>query len=704
MTNARVLVVRSDGPDAGGLEQSLRDLGYDVCAVAASAAEAIEKAVETAPDAALIDLDLGADVNGVEAAERIGSECDIPVVCVTDGAGETPSPRAPTAYPLGYVLKPLDGRQLRLSLLTALSLRERERGHGGTRSRLERRVDKLQNRVDLMETIFNSMEEGVIALDGKGDRLLFNEGAVRLGGLREPNNNIDEWAALHGIHRPDKETLLPADENPMVLAMRGQETNGYEVFVRNEVQPQGIYVSVNGRPLKDTSGGPGGGVVVFQDISDRKATEARLQQTIVELGEQSELLRTILDSIREGIIVSDNSGEFLYINPGAKAILDQEYFIRRQGKWSEKSKYIYYYPDRVTPIDNEDLPLPRAIFNGEATEDMHIFVRRPNHSNGGIFLRTSARPLLNEDGGIRGGVIIFREVTHEVLAEEALTQAFAQGRLEVVDTILHNVGNAINSVTTGTETLYRNFMDDRLVRRLGALADAIEPHGDDWIDYIRNDPQGQKVRPFIIALAQDFARHNRRLARTVERVRDRAQHIADIVRTQKSPGSAGMARKDVNLEHALFDAVKVVRDLPDSDGIRIDVDCVEAPKTIRTQESQFHQLMVNLIKNGVQAIHQFADSDGPEEDPRIRIRAGIEGEFLSVEVSDNGIGFAGRDTRKFFAAGYTTKESGTGLGLHSAANFVVGSGGRIDLSSDGVGKGATARVMLRLSSPDRLGE
>ena len=43
MTNARILVVRSDGPDAGGLEQSLQDLGYNVCAVAASAAEAVEK-------------------------------------------------------------------------------------------------------------------------------------------------------------------------------------------------------------------------------------------------------------------------------------------------------------------------------------------------------------------------------------------------------------------------------------------------------------------------------------------------------------------------------------------------------------------------------------------------------------------------------------------------------------------------------------
>ena len=549
MTNARILVVRSDGPDAEGLEQCLQGLGYSVCAVAASAAEAIEKAAETAPDAALIDLDLGAEVNGLEAAERIGSELDIPVVCLTDGAEGNPSPAAPTAYPFGYVLKPFDGRQLRLTLLTALSLREREGRHRETRSRLEREIDEMRDRVEVMDLIFNSMEEGVIASDQNGQRLAFNSGAVRIGGDTEPTDNIKEWAALHGVYRLDKETLLPVDENPLVLAMQGQETDGVEVFVRNEQQPQGVYVSVTGRPLKGTSNRQGGGLVVFRDITDRKATEIRLQQTIGELREQSELLQTIFDSIQEGIIVSDESGEFLYVNPGAKEILDQEYFVRRQGKWSEKPKDVYYYSDRVTPFENEDLPLPRAIFNGEATDDMNIFVRRPNHPNGGIFLWTSARPLLNEVGEIRGGVLIFRDITQRVLAEEALMQAFAQGRLEVVDTILHNIGNAINSVTTGTDTLYQNFTNDQLVRRLRALADAIKLHRDDWIDYIENDPQGQKVRPFIIALAEDFVRRNRGLARTVERVRDRAKHIADIVRTQGSSGSSSRSRKDINLQH-----------------------------------------------------------------------------------------------------------------------------------------------------------
>ena len=705
MTKARILVVRSDGAEAEGLEQCLQGLGYEVCAVAASAAQAVEGAAETAPDAAVIDLE--ADGNGFEAAERIGGELDIPVVCLMDAAEAERSSLASAACPLGYVLKPFDAGQLHLNLRTALSLGERESAHKETRNRLEREVDEMRDRLHMMEVIFNSMEEGVIAADIHGDRLIFNEGAVRVGGEREPTNDINEWAALHGVYRLDKKTLLPVEENPLVLAMHGQDTDGVEVFVRNREHPQGLYVGTTGRPLKDASNSQRGGLVVFRDITARKTAESRLQQTIGELREQSELLQTVFDSIEEGIIVSDQSGEFLYINPGAKEILDQEYFVRRQGMWSEKPADVYYYPDRVTPIRNEDLPLPRAIFNGEATDDMNIFVRRPDHSNGGIYLSTSARPLLTETGEIRGGVIIFRNVTNRVLAEEALTQAFAQGRLEVVDTILHNIGNAINSVTTGTETLYRNLTNDQMVRRIGALAEAVRPHRDDWVDYIENDPQGRKVMPFIIALAEDFARHNRRLVKTVERVRNRAQHIADIVRTQKSPDSSSMTRKDINLRNAISDAINVVRDSLDDSGIRIDVDCAKAPREITTQESRFHQMMVNVIKNSVQAIHELAASNGHGEEPYVRIRAGVDGDFLNLEVSDNGIGFSRNDTRMFFAAGYTTKESGTGLGLHSAANFVVGSGGRIDLSSAGVGKGATARVRLRLPSspsPDPVGE
>ena len=137
-------------------------------------------------------------MNGLEAAERIGSELDVPVVCLTDGAEGTPFP---PAYPFGYVLKPFDGRQLGLNLLTALSLRERESRHRETKSRLEREIDAMRDQVDMMDAIFNSMEEGVIATDQNGQRLAFNSGAARLGGEPELTDKIEEWAALHGVYR-----------------------------------------------------------------------------------------------------------------------------------------------------------------------------------------------------------------------------------------------------------------------------------------------------------------------------------------------------------------------------------------------------------------------------------------------------------------------------------------------------------------------
>ncbi|MDD9981736.1 MAG: two-component sensor histidine kinase, partial [Gammaproteobacteria bacterium] len=57
--------------------------------------------------------------------------------------------------------------------------------------------------------------------------------------------------------------------------------------------------------------------------------------------------------------------------------------------------------------------------------------------------------------------------------------------------------------------------------------------------------------------------------------------------------------------------------------------------------------------------------------------------------------------KTIFNPGYSTKAQGSGLGLHSAANYVIATGGRIRPLSDGIGTGTTMRVTWRLS-PARL--
>ncbi len=561
---------------------------------------------------------------------------------------------------------------------------------------LEKTLALQQSQAQLLDALLNSMSEGVVAMGEDGSLLFHNSSGRQIGGDHPLEKDIARWPLTYGVFLPDGKTVLSEDLNPLLLAVKGQATDGVELFIRNEQRPEGVHITATGRPLVSGPGAPKGGMVVIRDVTKLKRAEAELEKTMGELRYQSELMETTFKSISDGIVVADAEGKFLYVNPGAEQIVGMRIRDESTDEWAER--YGVYHPDRETPMKTEDLPLIRAIHRGESVDEEDVFIRNPKKPDG-VYIRVSARPLLDKIGGIRGGVIVFRDVTERRLAEEALAQAFAQGRSEIVETILHNIGNAINSVTTGIETVRRNLVNDPVGRRLSALAEAVRAHREDWLDYVADDPQGRKVMPFIVELAEGLSSRNEALMKTVRRVRSRANHIGDIVRTQKGlAGPGSMDRKDIDLHDALSGAVRVLRDSIAKRGIQVAVDCDNAPREIRIQESQFHQMLVNLVKNALEAIDELAAAQGLEDAPRIRIRASAGEEFLNLEVIDNGIGIRNKDTKVLFSPGYTTKESGSGLGLHSAANFVIALGGRIQPLSEGAGKGTTMRVTLPLSS------
>lgn len=419
-------------------------------------------------------------------------------------------------------------------------------------------------------------------------------------------------------------------------------------------------------------------------------TKDALKKTIDELQHEVQLMQAIFDSISDGVIVVDEKGNLTF-NPSAERIVGVR-LDTLPDQWTEE--YKIFYPDQVTRIPTEELPLARAL-RGEATDEMEMFIRTSGKPQG-VYISASGRPI-TLPGTARGGVIVFRDVTEGVQAEEALARAFAQGRLEVMDTILHNIGNAVNSVAIGIGTLKEQLVNNRLIQRLSALSEAVRAHPDDWCHYIQHDPQGQQVRPFLLALANDFVKQNQQFVRTVERVRSQTSHIVDIVRTQRGFDSKAMTCKDVNLRQAILGALRILHDSFARRGIRTHVNCGNAPEEIRVQEAQFNQMLVNLLKNSMEAIDELKQSGGLEGLPRIEVRAYARRDFLVLDVLDNGIGIAQKNLKAIFKAGYTTKPEGSGLGLHSAANFVTGSGGKIQPLSGGLGTGTTMRVMLRLT-------
>ncbi|NQT26797.1 SpoIIE family protein phosphatase [candidate division KSB1 bacterium] len=128
---------------------------------------------------------------------------------------------------------------------------------------------------------------------------------------------------------------------------------------------------------------------------------------------ENEILHSVLNSLSEGVIVADETGKFLYFNPSAKQILglgSKDVMIE---EWT--SVYGCFYPDTVTPFPSDQLPLARAIRNEEVVDEV-LFIRNEERPHG-VYIDISASPLKDRNGEIRGGTVIFRDITKMKHAE-----------------------------------------------------------------------------------------------------------------------------------------------------------------------------------------------------------------------------------------------------------------------------------------------
>ena len=557
-------------------------------------------------------------------------------------------------------------------------------------SKLDETMSSYQNQTQVLDAIFNSIGDGLVVVNDYGEYVMFNPRAVEMGGDKLVGKHIKDAPRLLGLFEPNGEKPFPADELPLTRALLGENTDNVEMLLQSESLSSGMHVSVSGRPILSKEGYVSGAVAVVRDFTKLKQTEDRLKETIAQLQQQTQLLESVFNSMSDGVVVADEHNIFTMINPTAERFIGGMPTDLPSKKWS--AEYGMFYLDTTTAFPMDELPLFRAV-EGESTDNVEMYVRNPNVPEG-AYVSVSGRPLRDQNGKQQGGVIVFHDMTERFQTADRLNQAFAQGRLEVVDTILHNIGNAINSVAVGVDTVHAQLDDDALSSRLTALANALEAHQEDLGEYVTNHPQGRRVLPFISALAADLREVDADLKQTVRRIRDKTTHIVDIVRTQKSYDNLSDNRKDINLAEAFSSAVNVLNDSIEKRNIQVEIDCDNAIGEIRIQESQFHQMIVNLVKNSIEAIDELEE---PNDVSFIRIRARSDADSLHIDVADNGIGIDAGQDKTIFSAGYTTKLKGTGLGLHSSANFVIATGGKISASSEGYGKGMTIHIELPCS-------
>lgn len=119
MKYTKILVVEDEAILAMELQKMLKLWGY-IPFTAISGEEAIEKAVKIKPDLILMDIELKGKINGIEAIQQINDLFDIPAIYITAHSHEGILELAKTTKPFAYLIKPIDEKQLKINIKSAL--------------------------------------------------------------------------------------------------------------------------------------------------------------------------------------------------------------------------------------------------------------------------------------------------------------------------------------------------------------------------------------------------------------------------------------------------------------------------------------------------------------------------------------------------------------------------------------------------------
>jgi PAS domain-containing protein len=155
-----------------------------------------------------------------------------------------------------------------------------------------------------LQRVIDNLDDGVVVSDLDGRCVLSNPAARRLLATDFADVSAAEWTAVFGCLLPDMVTPYPPQDMPLTRALRGEVVSNLEPFMVNLWAPQGMWLSVNGTPIRDAGGNIEGGVVVLRDIT-------RMKRKI----QQIELLSNVVEATADAVIVTDRGGRIEYVSP-----------------------------------------------------------------------------------------------------------------------------------------------------------------------------------------------------------------------------------------------------------------------------------------------------------------------------------------------------------------------------------------------------
>ncbi|MBK8889373.1 MAG: PAS domain S-box protein [Dechloromonas sp.] len=497
-----------------------------------------------------------------------------------------------------------------LTLLATATLLQLRR-HARRRAETE---EQLRAAYAFRQAMSQSLVTGLRAIDLEGRITFVNAAFCRMTGFAE--------SALMGVAPPYP--YWPPEEFDQLQsnidqALAGQAPpSGFEMRIMRK-NGERFDVRLYFSPLIDAGGQQIGWIASMNDITEPRRVR-------IELERAHERFVTVIDGLDTAVHVADaRSGEILFANRAFQNIFGFDTAGRDSAlvtaACSPPPEALDRDPASLDPGD-----LPCEIFDGEI-----------QHALSGHWYHLHERAIRWVDGRtVR--VQVAADITDRKHIDEVNLQQ--QKRLEQTSRLI-TMGEMASSLA------------HELNQPLSAIANYCA-------GCIKRMNAGNYRFEDLLSAMQKASDQAERAGKIIRRMRDMVK--------KSDPNRQPIALVELLEEARAFGDIEAQRT-----GTQIVVDLPENLPRIDVDRIMIEQVLLNLVKNGIEAMH-----DTPFASRRLEISARqLDARWLQVEVADQGHGLADEDVEKIFAPFYTTKQEGMGIGLAICRSIIEFHQGRL---------------------------
>lgn len=283
------------------------------------------------------------------------------------------------------------------------------------------------------------------------------------------------------------------------------------------------------------------------------------------------------------------------------------------------------------------------------------------------------------------------------LGKKLLITARRAGMSEIATSILHNIGNVLNSSNISINML-KDSLRQPYFPKLLKIIELLKENKTQLNDYLTQDEKGKLIPDYLIALGEILQKEYQKNQEELDNLDDDVQHIKDIVSMQQTFSGVSSIAEKIYLPDLIETALQMSSNPLKDKLIDIHKDYLESA-FIFADKSKLLQILINLIQNAKDAVLK----NNIDKRKRIDFIVKLKNGKVKIMTVDNGIGILPENIQRVFSFGFTTKPSGHGFGLHSCALSAQDMGGSLKAESKGIGLGSTFTLTLPIKGNEEKG-